>query len=221
LKEREFALNRKEMAMSKDLFVRVCTRGMYLAAGLMVMGLLTVSAKAQTVQLPDALPTTALAQSSETPAAEAIVGSYYDDAVQYYNLYTSYYYKWASSKSDLDLAYVYYYAACYIYNYYMYYGYDYYANYYYNYYYDYAQYYADRYYSVDSQYYRNYEQYNNIALGYYNSYMHSGSNVDMAWACYNYAFALYYYYMYTGQSDAATYYYNMYMDYAEYYYYLP
>ena len=75
--------------MSKDLYVRVYMRGMYLAASLMVVGLLSVSARAQMVQPPEAMPAPALAQPAEMPAAEAAVGSYYDDCLYYWSFCNS------------------------------------------------------------------------------------------------------------------------------------
>ena len=91
--------------MSKDPYVRVCARGMYLAACIMVMGLLAFSARAQMVQPPNATPATVLAQSAEMPAAEALVGSYYDYYEYYYNIALDYYDSYYYSGSQYDLAY--------------------------------------------------------------------------------------------------------------------
>ena len=114
---------------------------MHLAACLMVMGLLAVSARAQMVQPQGAMPATVLAQSAEMPAAEALVGSYYDYYEYYYNIALDYYDSYYYSGSQYDLAYTYYYYAYAEYYYYLYYGESSNASYYYNLYMDYASYY--------------------------------------------------------------------------------
>jgi hypothetical protein len=171
--------------------------------------------------------------AGDSASAKYYYESYMYFAKYYYNLYENQYYQkfeenyniavkcydsYESSGSLKDLGDCYYYYASAAYYYYMYAGDSASAKYYYEYYMSVAKYYYNLY---ENQYYPKFEENYNIAIKYYDSYIISGKNADIAGFYYYYASAAYYYYMYYGDSDAAKYYYYLYMDSYKYYSSLP